>query len=258
MTHIADTAVVDHRAELDPDVTVGPYAVIGPGVRIGAGSTVGSHAVIDGNTTLGKDCRVFPHAAIGLEPQDLKFQRGCRSFLRIGDRTVIREFATLNPATEEGESTVVGDDCLLMAYSHVAHNCRLGNHVILANSVNLAGHVDVDDHAILGGVTPVHQFVRVGCHAMVGGGSRIPQDVAPYTLVAGNPAEAHGLNLIGLHRRGFGPEAVDSLKKAYRILFRAKLRVEDAIDRVLVEVPSTPEVQHLVEFVRTSERGVTR
>jgi UDP-N-acetylglucosamine acyltransferase len=248
---------VDRRAELDTDVQVGPYAIIGPNVRIGAGTTVGAHAVLDGYTVIGRRCRIFPHAAVGGEPQDLKFKGGV-TWLRIGDETVIREFATLNPATDEGQATVVGSGCLLMNYSHVAHNCALGDHVILANSVNLAGHVSVGDHAVVGGVTPVHQFVRIGAHSMIGGGSRIPQDVAPYTRVAGNPPRAFGLNVVGLGRRGFSKEAVAALKHAYRILFRENLTVTEAVARVRITVPSTPEVELLTEFLLTSERGVTR
>ncbi len=257
MAEIAATAVVDRKAELAADVEVGPYAIIGPNVRIGGGTTVGAHAYLDGHTEIGRDCRVFPHAVVGTPPQDLKF-RGEKTWLRIGDRTVVREFATLNPATAEGQATVVGTDCLLMAYSHVAHNCILGDHVILANSVNLAGHVRVDEHAIIGGVTPVHQFVRVGAHSFIGGGSRIPQDVAPYTKVAGNPAEAFGLNAVGLLRRGFSPETVAALKLAYRLFFRSKLTVREAAERVRAEVPPTPEVERFTEFMLTSERGVTR
>jgi len=257
MTEIATTAVVDRAAELDTDVRIGPYAIIGPNVRIGSGSTVGAHAVLDGYTEIGRDCRIFPHAAVGLEPQDLKF-RGGVTWLRIGERTVIREFATLNPATEEGLETVVGNDCLLMAYSHVAHNCRLGDHVILANSVNLAGHVDIGDYAVVGGVVPVHQFVRIGAHSIIGGGSRIPQDVAPYTRVAGSPPHAYGLNKVGLLRRGFSAQSVAALKLAYRILFRQHLTVAEAVRRVEEEVPPTPEVEELVAFILSSTRGVTR
>jgi UDP-N-acetylglucosamine acyltransferase len=218
---------------------------------------VGAHAVLDGYTVIGRRCRIFPHAVVGSEPQDLKF-RGGVTWLRIGDETVIREFATLNPATEEGQATVVGSGCLLMNYSHVAHNCTIGDHVILANAVNLAGHVTVGDHVVVGGVTPVHQFVRIGVHAMIGGGSRIPQDVAPYTRVAGNPPRAFGLNGIGLVRRGFSKEAIAGLKQAYRILFRESLTVTEAVARVRADVPSTPEVELLTEFLLTSERGVTR
>ena len=257
MTDIAATAVVDRRAELDSEVEVGPYAVIGPNVRIGSGTRIGAHAVLDGYTVIGRDCRVFPHAVVGMEPQDLKF-RGERTWLRVGDRTVIREFATLNSATARDEATVVGSDCLLMAYSHVAHNCRLGDHVILANSANLAGHVQLDDYAIVGGVTPIHQFVHIGTHSFIGGGSRIPQDVAPYTRVAGNPAKCYGLNLVGLVRRGFSETTLDALKRAYRLLFRSGLTVREAVARVRSEVPALPEVQILVEFMLSSERGVTR
>jgi UDP-N-acetylglucosamine acyltransferase len=257
MTEIAASAVVDRTAQVDTDVKIGPYAIIGPNVRIGAGTTVGSHAVLDGYTQIGRDCRIFPHTAVGLEPQDLKYDGGI-SWLRIGDGTVIREFATLNPGTKEGEATVVGSECLLMAYSHVAHNCVLEDHVILANSVNLAGHVLIEEHAIIGGVTPVHQFVRIGAHSIVGGGSRIPQDVAPFIRVAGIPPRTYGLNRVGLKRRGFSDETLAALKQAYRILFRQKLSMKEAVARVGAEVPSTPEVQRLVSFILTSERGVTR
>jgi UDP-N-acetylglucosamine acyltransferase len=236
---------------------VGPYAIIGPNVTLGAGTTVGAHAVIDGHTTLGRDCRVFPHAVIGQPPQDLKF-RGERTYLRVGDRTTIREFATLNLATQPEQETVVGSDCLLMAYTHVAHNCVLGNNVILANSVNLAGHVTIEDFAIVGGVTPVHQFVKIGCHSMIGGGSRIPQDVAPYTLVAGNPARLTGLNRIGLERRGFAPETIVALRRAFRIMFRSGLGVEDALARARQELPDLPEVAHFLDFFSDSRRGVSR
>ena len=257
MTEIATTAVVDGKAELAADVTIGPYAIIGPNVRIGTGTTVGPHAVIDGYTEIGQNCRIFPHAAVGLEPQDLKY-RGGRCWLRIGDRTVIREFATLNPATQEGEATVVGSDCLLMAYSHIAHNCRVEDHVILANAVNLAGHVTIGTYAVLGGVTPVHQFVRIGAHAIVGGGSRVPMDVAPYTLAAGNPLETHGLNVVGLTRRGFSEDSINALKKVYRIFYRQNLGVDEAVRRIRAEVTSTPEIETFLNFVLTSERGLTR
>jgi UDP-N-acetylglucosamine acyltransferase len=257
MTEIATTAVVEGGAELGTDVRIGPYAIIGPHVRIDEGTTVGAHAVIDGYTEIGRDCRIFPHAAVGLEPQDLKY-RGGRSWLRIGDRTVIREFATLNPATGEDDATWVGSDCLLMAYSHVAHNCRLGDHVILANAVNLAGHVTIGNYAVLGGVTPVHQFVRIGVHAIVGGGSRVPMDVAPYTLAAGNPLETHGLNVVGLTRRGFSEASITALKKCYRIFYRHNLGVDEAVARIRAEVPAAPEVETFLAFVLTSERGLTR
>lgn len=254
---IHPTAIVDTRAELGPGVEVGPYAIIGPHVHLGPGVKVGPHAVIEGRTTLGADCRVFPGACIGLAPQDLKY-RDEVTWLEVGARTVIREYATLHLATEEGNRTTVGSDCLLMAYTHVAHNCTVGDRVILANSVNLAGHVTIEDWAIVGGVTPIHQFVRIGCHSMIGGGSRIPQDVAPYALVAGNPPQLAGLNRIGLERRGFTPEAIKSLKHAFRTLFRSGLLLNEAVARVRQEEPDLPEIRHLLEFVQSSHRGVTR
>ena len=257
MAEIAASAVVDRTAELGIDVEIGPYAIIGPNVRLGAGSRVGAHAILDGYTEIGRDCLIFPHAAVGLPPQDLKY-RGGVTWLRIGDRTTIREVATVHPGTHEAEATVVGNECLLMAYSHVAHNCVLEDNVILANSVNLAGHVLVGEHAVVGGVTPVHQFVRIGAHSIIGGGSRIPQDVAPYMRVAGNPPRCYGLNRIGLERRGFSPESLAALKLAHRIFFRQKLTVEEAAQRVAAEVPPTPEVRKLIDFMQTSERGVTR
>jgi UDP-N-acetylglucosamine acyltransferase len=254
---IHPTAIVAAGAELAEGVEIGPYAIVGPHVRLGRGTTVGAHAILDGRTTLGIDCRVFPSAAVGLAPQDLKY-RGETTYLKVGDRTVIREFATLNVATEDGQETVVGADCLLMAYTHVAHNCRLGDHVIMANSVNLAGHVTVEDWAIVGGVTPVHQFVRIGCHAMIGGGSRIPQDVTPYALVAGNPPILAGLNHIGLERRGFTEGAIADLKRAYRLLFRTGLLLDEAVRKVRAEVDDGPEVRHLLSFIEGSQRGLTR
>lgn len=251
------TAVIDPGAELGRDVEVGPYAVIGAHVRIGAGTTVGAHAIVDGYTTLGEKVRVFPNAAVGLEPQDLKFA-GERTYLRVGDRTVIREFATLNVATSPEEATVVGSDCLLMAYSHVAHNCSVGNHVIMANSANLAGHVTVEDYVTVGGVTAVHQFVRIGCHSFIGGASRIPQDVAPYTLVAGNPVRLAGLNLIGLRRRGFDPDTLEALEMAFRFVYRSKMLVGEAVAAAREQVPQKPEVVRFLDFVEQSRRGITR
>ena len=257
MPGIAATAVVDRGAELDTGVEVGPYAIIGPHVRIDQGTTVGAHAYLDGRTEIGPNCRIFPHAVVGTETQDKKY-RGGTTYLRIGAGTVIREFATLNPGTAEGTETRVGRNCLLMAYSHVAHNCILGDHVILANAATLAGHIDLGDWAIVGGLTPIHQFVKIGAHAMIGGGSRIPQDVAPFTLVAGNPSRCYGMNVVGMERRGFSPESIRAVKQAYRILFRQKLTVSEAVKRVKDEVPFTPEVKDLINFFLTSERGVTR
>lgn len=256
-TLLHPTAVIDPGAELGRDVEVGPYAVIGKHVRVGDGTTIGAHAIVDGYTTLGEKCRIFPSAAVGLEPQDLKYA-GERTYLRIGDRTTIREFASLNVATSPEESTLVGSDCLIMAYSHVAHNCVVGNHVILANAATLAGHVTIEDYVTIGGVTPIHQFVRIGCHAFIGGGSRIPQDVAPYTLVAGNPVRLAGLNTVGLRRRGFSPETLEALEQAFRFIFRSRMLLADAVSAAREQVPPLEEVERFLEFIEASRRGITR
>ncbi len=255
-TVVHPTALVDDDAQLGQGVVVGPWALLGPRVRVGDGTEVGPRVLIERDTLVGEDCRIANGAVLGTDPQDLKF-KGEDTVLEVGDRTVIREFATLNRGTEASGRTVVGSDCLLMAYTHVAHDCELGNHVILSNAVNMAGHVTIEDWVIVGGLTPIHQFVRIGAHAFVGGGSRIPQDVPPYCRVAGNPPGLFGLNSVGLERRGFSEEVRRSLKQAYRILFQSKLNLGQAVARVEVEVDAIPEVRHLIEFIRASERGIT-
>ncbi|MGE0161383.1 MAG: acyl-ACP--UDP-N-acetylglucosamine O-acyltransferase [Gemmatimonadales bacterium] len=255
-TVVHPTAIVHAEAELGRGVTVGPWALIGPGVRVGDGTEVGPRVLIERDTTIGEDCRLANGAVLGTDPQDLKY-RGERSTLEVGDRTVVREFATLNRGTAASGRTVVGSDCLLMAYVHVAHDCVLGNHVILANAVNMAGHVTIEDWAIVGGLTPIHQFVRIGAHAFVGGGSRVPQDVPPYCRAAGNPPQLYGLNSVGLDRRGVSSETRRALKQAYRLLFQSEENLSAALDRVEQEVVGSPEVKHLVQFIRSSERGVT-
>ena len=256
-TVIHPTAIVDPEAELGLGVVVGPYAIVGPRVEVGDGTEIGPRVFIERDTVLGEDCRVSNGAVLGTDPQDLKFQ-GENTTLHVGDRTTIREFATLNRGTLASGRTVVGSDCLLMAYTHVAHDCELGNHVILSNAVNMAGHVTIEDWAIVGGLTPIHQFVRVGAHAFVGGGSRIAQDVPPYCRCAGNPPKLYGLNSVGLERRGFGEEVRKALKAAYRILFNSKLTLSNALRQVEDEVPAIPEVGHLLAFIRASERGITQ
>ena len=254
---IHPTAVVARGAELGPGVVIGPFAYVGPRVELGAGTRVGLHAIIEGCTSIGPGCQIHHGAVIGNIPQDLKF-RGDPTHVRIGRDTTIREYATINSATGGDESTIVGDSVLLMAYSHVAHNCRIGNHVILANGVNLAGHVRVDDYAIVGGMTPIHQYVAIGCHAFVGGASRAGQDVPPYVKAAGNPLRACGLNSVGMERRGIPAEVRLEMKRAYRILYRSQLNVLPALDRIARELKPYPEIHEFVEFVRASERGIVR
>ncbi|HSG50239.1 MAG TPA: acyl-ACP--UDP-N-acetylglucosamine O-acyltransferase, partial [Longimicrobiales bacterium] len=217
---------------------------------------IGTHVLIERDTTLGEDCRIYNGAVLGTDPQDLKY-KGEPTVLEIGDRTVIREYATLNRGTTASGRTVVGSDCLLMAYTHVAHDCELGNHVILSNSVNMAGHVIIEDWVIVGGITPIHQFVRIGAHAFVGGGSRIPQDVPPYCRAAGNPSKLYGLNSVGLERRGFSPEVRRALKQAYRAVFMSGLNVSQGVARADETAPAIPEVKHFLDFIRNSERGIT-
>ena len=257
MSDIHPSATVHPKAELAADVSIGPYSIIGAKVKIGEGCRIGSCVLIDGETTIGKNNQVFHGAAIGNVCQDLKY-RGERAFVRIGDNNTIREYVTVNTATGEGESTIVGNGILLMAYVHLGHNCVIGDGVILANAVNLAGHVRVHDCASIGGLTPVHQFVEIGRHAFVGGGSRIPQDVPPFLKIAGNPARVWGLNTIGLARRGYSAEQRRLLKRAYVILFRSGLNVTQALERIDGELPRTDEIAVFVDFIRNSKRGIIK
>jgi len=250
-------AVVHQRARLGDGVSVGPCSVIGEHVVIGERTEVGSGVLIEGWTEIGADCRICHGAVIGTEPQDYKY-RGEESYCIVGDRNVIREYVTINRATGEGKSTTLGDGILLMAYSHVAHNCTLGDDVIIANAVNMAGHVTIEEHAMVSGLIPIHQFVRIGCHAMIGGGSRITQDVVPYGLAVGNPLSMRGINVVGLRRHRF-PEGVrTTLKEAFRFLFRSGLNTSQALTRIKADLPTIPEIDHLVEFVESSKRGITK
>ncbi len=254
---IHSTAIVHPGARLAADVEIGPYAIIGERVSIGAGTTVGPHAVIEGWTEIGEKNRIFQFASVGADPQDLKYH-GEKSLLRLGDRNTVREFVTLHRGTESGiGQTIIGDDNLFMAYSHVAHDCVVGNRVILANGATLAGHVAVADHAILGGLSAVHQFCRVGCHVMISGGAMVTQDVPPFTIAHGDRAKTVGLNLVGLQRRGFDEETIRQLKQAYRLIFRSGLRLEEALAKVS-ELDGGAELQLLVDFIRCSERGIAR
>ena len=255
-TEVHGAAIVHDGAELGEDVRIGPYSIIGPDVKIGDGTIVGSNILIDGFTTIGAGNTIFHGAVLGTPPQDLKY-RGARSFTKIGANNVIREYATVNSATNEGDSTVVGSGCLLMAYSHVAHDCVIGDNVILANAVNLAGHVSVHEYAIVGGMVPVHQFVRIGAHSFTGGGSRVAKDVLPFLKVAGSPPKVSGLNTVGLKRRGFEDSQLDRIKAAYRLIYRSGLNVSQAIERMEIEIESSPEIDTLLDFIRGSQRGIT-
>lgn len=255
---IHPTAIIHPGAKLADNVTVGAYTVVGEHVTVGPGTTIASHVVIEGWTEIGSDNTIFQFSSIGAAPQDLKYA-GEETWLKIGDRNRIREFTTLNRGTAEGGGvTTVGNDNLFMAYSHVAHDCIVNDHVILANGATLAGHVEVESTAILGGLAAVHQFCRIGCHTMISGGAMVTQDIPPYTVAQGDRAKTVGLNLVGLKRRGFTEETVRGIKKAYRIIFRSGMRLEEALDQVCAEIDMTPELDHFVSFIKDSQRGIAR
>jgi len=252
------TAIVAPGARLHPSVEVGPYAIIGSKVEIGAGTTVGPHAVIEGRTRLGERNRVFQFASVGAQPQDLKYA-GEDSALEIGNENLIREFTTLHKGTTGGGGvTRIGDRNLFMAYAHVAHDCQVGSGCVFANGATLGGHVEVGDHAILGGLAAVHQFTRIGRHAFVAGGSMVVMDVPPFCTAQGDRAELVGVNSVGLSRHGFSEEQIVRVKEAYRILFRSKLPLEEAVERLRAELGDQTEIQVLLGFVTTSQRGLTR
>jgi UDP-N-acetylglucosamine acyltransferase len=251
-------AIVDPAAEIDEGVEVGPFAVIDAGVRIGAGTRVGPHVVIRGQTTIGRDNRIFQFASIGEDPQDKKFA-GEATRLEIGDRNQIRENATVHRGTVQDEGiTRIGSDNLLMAYSHVAHDCRIGDHVILANGASLGGHVWIGDWAILGGFTLVHQFCRVGAHSFAGMGSAISKDVPPYFLVGGHPAKPHGINSEGLKRRQFTSAQLSAIKQAYRLLYSSGLSLAAAREAIAELAADHAELDLVVDFLAASERSIVR
>ena len=262
MPQIHPTALVDPRAELDASVEVGPYAVIGPQVRIGADTSVGAHCVIDGHTTIGRDNRIFPFASIGGAPQDKKYA-GEPTRLSIGDGNTIREYVTINIGTvQDAGETRLGDDNWIMAYVHIAHDCRLGSHIILANAVQLAGHVHLGDWVFLGGLSGVHQFVRVGAHAMTAFQTRLAQDVPPFVTAGGNPAEAQSINAEGLRRRGFSAERITLIKQMYRLLYRKGLTLDAArqqIEALRGELADADaDIALMQDFLATASRGIVR
>jgi len=256
---IHPTAVVSPEANLAEDVRILPYSIIGPKVTIGAGTVVGPHAVIDGWTTIGVRNQIFPFATIGYPPQDLSY-RGEETQLIIGDENIIRENVTINRGTERGGGvTRVGNQNCIMAYVHVAHDCKIGNRVVMANAATLAGHVVIEDCAILGGLVAVHQFVRIGTYAFIGGKSGLRMDMPPYMLAFGAPAKLYGPNLVGLKRANFSREVIHALKQSYKILFRSSLTIDEGLEKARQEVPLLPEVVNLLDFMQDhSKRGVTR
>ncbi len=253
---IHSTAIIHPQAEIGSDCEIGPYCVIGEHVTLGEGCKLHSHIVIDGHTKLGKENEIFPFASIGLKTQDLKWNGGVTR-TEIGDHNTFREYVTIHSATADGETTVVGSHNHVLAYGHIAHNCTLGNRIIMSNAATLGGHVTVEDHAVIS-ISAVHQFCRIGKMSLIGGCSKVVQDVAPFMIVDGNPGETRTINKVGMERNGVSEEAQAALRHAYKILFREGLTIPNALAKIESELPKLPEVQYLVNFVRTSERGVTK
>ncbi len=255
---IHPTAVIASDARIAEDVEIGPYSIVGPSVTIGRNTVIGPHVVIESHTDIGEGNRIFQFASIGGIPQDLKY-RGEETRVVIGNHNIIKEFVTINRSTVSDIGvTILGDRNLIMAYCHIAHNCKLGNHVIMANATNLAGHIHVEDWAIIGGMSGVHQFIRIGAHAFVGGASAVAQDVPPFITVSGNRARPYGLNLVGLKRRGFSEPSIKALRESYRLVYRSSLRLVEATARIRAEVEDLPEVRQFVSFLENSQRGICR
>lgn len=254
---IHSTAIVHPKAEVASNCEIGPYCVIGENVTLGGKCKLHSHVVIDGYTKLGNENEIFPFASIGLKTQDLKWKGGVTR-TEIGDGNTFREYVTIHSATGDGEITRVGSHNTILAYCHIAHNCTLGDKIIMSNVATLAGHVTVEDYAVIGGLAAVHQFCRIGKLAMVGGCSKVVQDVPPFMIADGNPAETRTVNKIGMERNGVAEEAQNALKQAYKILFREGLSISNALVKVETELPPLPEILHLLQFVRASERGISK
>lgn len=255
---IHPTAIVDPKTEISSDAEIGPYTIIGENVSIGSGTVIGSHAVIEPDVTIGPDCQIFQYAAIGAPPQSLKY-KGERTYIKIGRGTIVREFVTIHRGTEFGGGiTQIGEECFLMAYTHIAHDCIIGRKVVMSNNATLAGHITIGDYATVGGLSAIHQFVKVGDYAFIGGKSAVVKDIPPFVIAAGDRAKLHGLNTVGLKRQGFSRKTLSELKKVYRIVFRIGITLNEAIERVNAEVEQIPEVVNFVEFIKSSERGITR
>lgn len=257
MAKIHPTAIVEPGAQLADDVIIGPYCTVSAEAVIGRGTELISHVVIAGNTTLGEENRVSPFAVLGGRTQDLKFKGGSPG-VKIGNKNTIREYVTVNAATNDGDYTVVGDQCLLMAYSHVAHCCRVGSQVIIANGVQIAGHVTIEDQATIEGMVGIVQFLRVGRMAFIGGLSKVSKDVPPFMIAHGDPIEVRGFNRVGMERRGCSDAARKAIKEAYRILYRAEEPLQEAITRLEKELEPIDELNELIAFCRSAKKGIVR
>ncbi|MBS1113602.1 MAG: lpxA [Nitrospirae bacterium] len=255
---IHPTAIISPNAELEEDTYIGPFCIIHDDVHIKKGTRLISNVIIEGATQIGENCTIYPFTSIGLPPQDLKYA-GEKTAVAIGNNNTIREYVTIHRASVGGDRiTVIGDRNFLMAYVHIAHDCKIGNSVVMANLATLAGHVSVEDHAVIGGLVAIHQFTRVGAYAMVGGFSGVGQDIPPYMIASGARVKLFGLNTVGLKRHGFSDSTVNDLKKAYKILFREKRTLKDAIKKIQEDLPYTDEIKHLIEFIQKNKRGICR
>jgi len=254
---IHSSVIVSPKAKLADSVMVGPFSVIGDNVSIDADTKIGAHCVIEGNTVIGKGCEIFTGAVLGSRPQDLKF-KGEKVFLVLGNNNIIREYCTLNPGTGEGGKTLIGDSNLLMAYSHIAHDCKVGNNCVLANNATLAGHVTIEDKAVIGGIVAIHQFVRIGMLSIIGGCSKVVQDIPPFSTCDGHPARVFGLNLIGLRRQKVSSASIKQIDQAFRVFFNSGLSVKHALEKAEKELQKTAEISYLINFIKSSERGLAR
>lgn len=258
ITLIDPKAIVDKKAELAGDVSVGPFSIIGPGVTVDSGTIIGPHVVVRGPTSIGRDNRIFQFSSIGEDPQDKKYAAEVTR-LEIGDRNVIREFATMHRGTQQDHGvTKIGNDNLFMAYTHVAHDCIIGDHIIMANGASLAGHVALNSHAILGGFTLVHQFTQIGQYSFAAMGSAITQDVPPFVMVGGRPTKPHGINSVGMERNGISSEDIRLIRKAYKTIYKMNLRLEDAIEQITELAENSAELTLMIDFLRNVNRGVLR
>lgn len=258
MVSVHATALVEPGAELAEGVSIGAYTLVGPEVRVGPGTSIGSHTVLEGRTEIGAACQIGSHVVIGAPPQDVKY-RGEPTRVVIGDRCLVREFASIRRASVGGSGvTTVGSECFIMAYTHVAHDCQLAEQVIMANQASLAGHVQIGRFAVIGGMTGIHQFVRIGEHAFLGACSAVLQDIPPYVKAQGNRAKPYGLNVVGLRRHGFSTETIHALKEAYRLIFASELNTSQALAQLAQGSGGPPEVQHFVDFIKRSQRGISK
>ncbi len=249
------SAIISPKAHIAENVEIGPYSIIGDNVRVGPGVKIGSHAVIENWTTIGEGCRIYTGACIGVAPQDLKYKNE-KTFLEIGARNVLREYVTINPATHEGDKTSIGNDNLIMAYSHIAHDCSVGNNNIFANNATLAGHVHIADRIIIGGLSAVHQFVKIGSFAIIGGCSKVVKDIVPFAMADGHPCAVYGLNRTGLLRAQFSSQDMLELRRAFKLLFYSGLNVSSALEKIEKSIPSNAHLTMLCDFIKSSKRGI--